>query len=83
METARSWTGQELHRLNDIIAEGERLFKERQPRLEARGVLAGGATSSWQIGRPQMIWLGNGEGSGGDAGRFVDNFGAFARALRG
>ena len=83
METVRSWTDKELRRLDDIIAEGERLFKERQPRLEARGVLAGGATSSWQIARPQMIWVGNGEGSEGDAGRFVDNFGAFAKALRG
>ncbi|CAN5888303.1 hypothetical protein BH18ACT11_BH18ACT11_10040 [soil metagenome] len=54
METVRSWTDRDLGKLDGIIAEGERRFKERQPRSraligEARGVLAGGATSSWQI----------------------------------
>ena len=88
METVRSWTDRYLLRLDEIIVEGERRFKERQPRsgaliAEARGVLAGGTTSSWQIARPQMIWVSHGEGSEGDAWRFVDNFGAFARALRG
>ena len=87
MEVVRSWTDGDLRRLDEIIVEGERRFKERQPRSraligEARGVLAGGATSSWQIARPQMIWVSHGEGSEGNAGRFVDDFGAFARALR-
>ncbi len=50
---------------------------------EARGVLAGGATSSWQIARPQMIWVSHGDGSEGGARRFVDDFGDLARALRG
>jgi len=54
METVRSWTAWELRRLDEIVAEGERRFKERQPRSrsligDAREVLAGGATSSWQI----------------------------------
>ncbi len=83
METVRSWTDRDLRRLDEIIVEGERRFKERKPRSVARGVLTGGATSSWQIGRPQMIWVGNGEGSEGDTGRFVENFGTFARTLRG
>src|SRR5215204_5745393 len=68
MEVVRSWTDRDLRRLDEIIVEGERRFKERQPRSgaligEARGVLAGGATSSWQIARPQMIWVSHGEGS--------------------
>ncbi len=83
METVRSWTDRDLRRLDEIIVEGERRFKERQPRSGARGVLAGGAPSSWQIARPQMIWVSHGAGSEGDVGRFVDKFGAFARALRG
>jgi glutamate-1-semialdehyde 2,1-aminomutase len=87
METVRGWTDRDLRRLDEIIVDGERRFKERQPRsgalvAEARAVLAGGAPSSWQITRPQMIWVSHGEGSEGDAGRFVDDFGAFARALR-
>src|SRR5215208_5012062 len=60
METVRSWTDRDLRRLDEIIVEGERRFKERQPRSgaligEARGVLAGGATSSWQIAHPQIV----------------------------
>ena len=54
MDTVRSWTDRHLGKLDGIIAEGERRFKEHQPRSraligEAQGVLAGGATSSWQI----------------------------------
>src|SRR5918994_136228 len=80
METARTWKERDLRRLDEIIAEGERRFKERQPRSrallkEARQVLAGGATSSWQIARPQMIWVSHGEGSkiyDADGGEYVD-----------
>src|SRR5918995_2094120 len=80
METVRSWAERDLRRLDEIIVEGERRFKERQPRSraligEARGVLAGGATSSWQIARPQMIWVSHGEGSriyDADGGEYVD-----------
>jgi glutamate-1-semialdehyde 2,1-aminomutase len=87
METVRSWTDRDLRRLDGIIVEGERRFKERQSRSEAlvaevRAVLGRGATSSWQIARPQMIWVSHGQGSEDTAGRFVDDFGAFARALR-
>src|SRR5919107_2995113 len=85
METVRSWTDRDLRRLDEIIVEGERRFKERQPRSraligEARGVLAGGATSSWQIARPQMIWVSHGEGSNiydADGGKYVDLHGGY------
>ncbi|HVD44487.1 MAG TPA: aspartate aminotransferase family protein [Rubrobacter sp.] len=85
METVRSWTERDLRRLDEIIVEGERRFKERQPRSgaligEAREVLAGGATSSWQIARPQMIWVSHGEGSriyDADGGEYVDLHGGY------
>jgi glutamate-1-semialdehyde 2,1-aminomutase len=85
METVRGWTDGDLRRLDEIIVEGERRFKERQPRSgalieEARGVLAGGATSSWQIARPQMIWVSYGEGSkiyDADGGEYVDLHGGY------
>jgi glutamate-1-semialdehyde 2,1-aminomutase len=85
METARTWKDQDLRRLDEIIAEGERRFKERQPRSRAlleraREVLAGGATSSWQIARPQMIWVSHGEGSkiyDADGGEYVDLHGGY------
>ena len=49
------------------IAEQERLFVERQPRSaamtdRASRALAGGVTSSWQITRPQAVWLSHGAG---------------------
>src|ERR671921_1748343 len=85
METARTWNEQDLRRLGEIIAEGERRFKERQPRSRAliegaREVLAGGATSSWQIARPQMVWVSHGEGSkifDADGGEYVDLHGGY------
>src|ERR671910_903599 len=85
METARTWKERDLRRLDEIIAEGERRFKERQPRSrallkEARQVLAGGATSSWQIARPQMIWVSHGEGSriyDADGVEYVDLHGGY------
>ena len=85
METARTWKERDLRRLDEIIAEGERRFKERQPRSrallkEARQVLAGGATSSWQIARPQMIWVSHGEGSkiyDADGSEYVDLHGGY------
>jgi glutamate-1-semialdehyde 2,1-aminomutase len=85
MRTVRTWNQQDLQRLDEIIAEGERLFKERQPRSrallkDAREVLAGGATSSWQIARPQMIWVSHGEGSkiyDADGGEYVDLHGGY------
>src|ERR687894_2421029 len=85
METVRGWTEEDLRRLDEIVVEGERRFKERQPRSraligEAGEVLAGGATSSWQIARPQMVWLSHGEGSrifDVDGGEYVDLHGGY------
>jgi glutamate-1-semialdehyde 2,1-aminomutase len=61
-------TERERGRLNELIEEQERIFIERQPGSteligRARASLAGGATSSWQIARPQMVWISRGEGS--------------------
>src|SRR5918998_1151161 len=85
MGTARTRNEQDLRRLDEVIVEGERRFKERQPRSRAllegaREVLAGGATSSWQIARPQMIWISHGEGSkiyDADGGEYVDLHGGY------
>lgn len=85
METVRSWIDRDLRKLGGIIVEGERQFKKRQPRSreligEGRRVLAGGATSSWQIARPQMIWVSHGEGSkiyDADGGEYVDLHGGY------
>lgn len=55
-------------RLDLLIGEQERIFVERQPTAVAwhkRSVrsLAGGVCSSWQISRPQPIWVSHGRGS--------------------
>ena len=52
-------------RLEAVVAEQERIFLDRQPRsrqLSERAVhaLAGGVTSSWQITRPQTVWISHG-----------------------
>src|SRR5258706_10403232 len=54
--------------LAEIISEQERIFIDRQPEsarlaAEAREALAGGVTSSWQISRPQPVWLSHAAGS--------------------
>ncbi|HEY1318972.1 MAG TPA: hypothetical protein VGF32_01945, partial [Streptosporangiaceae bacterium] len=54
--------------LRRVIAEQERIFKQRQPGSadlaeRARRALAGGVTSSWQITAPQPVWLSHGRGS--------------------
>ncbi|HEY2640770.1 MAG TPA: hypothetical protein VGI66_12930, partial [Streptosporangiaceae bacterium] len=51
-----------------IIEAQEEIFIRRQPesaRLAgvAGGSLAGGVVSSWQISRPQPVWLSHGQGS--------------------
>jgi glutamate-1-semialdehyde 2,1-aminomutase len=55
-------------RLDQLIATQERIFLERQPRSRAlleraRRSLAGGVTSSWQIARPQTVWIDRGAGA--------------------
>jgi glutamate-1-semialdehyde 2,1-aminomutase len=80
-----AWTEGDLRRIDVLIEEGERRFRERQPRstalaTEARSVLAGGATSSWQIAWPQPIWMSHGSGSkvfDVDGGAYVDLHGGY------
>jgi glutamate-1-semialdehyde 2,1-aminomutase len=72
-------------RLDELIAAQERRFLERQPRsrelLERAGrSLAGGVTSSWQISRPQAVWISHGHGSrvwDADGSEYVDLHGGY------
>ncbi len=54
--------------LDAFIEEQSEIFLRRQPRSAAliersQRVLAGGATSSWQIADPQAVWISHGQGS--------------------
>ena len=77
--------------LGRVIAEQERIFTERQPEsarmaARARGSLAGGVTSSWQITAPQPVWLSHGRGSkiyDVDGNEYVDLHGGYGAALAG
>ena len=77
--------------LDRIIAEQEAQFVERQSRsaaLSERALrsLAGGVTSSWQITRPQPIFLSHGLGSkiyDVDGIEFVDLHGGYGAGLAG
>jgi glutamate-1-semialdehyde 2,1-aminomutase len=77
--------------LQDIIAEQEKIFVERQPESarmagRARHCLAGGVTSSWQITVPQAVWLSHGRGSkiyDVDGNEYVDLHGGYGAALAG
>ena len=77
--------------LQDIIAEQEKIFVERQPEsarmaARARDILAGGVTSSWQITVPQPVWLSHGKGSkiyDVDGNEYVDLHGGYGAALAG
>jgi len=77
--------------LPGIIAEQEEIFIRRQPesrRMAARAgrALAGGVTSSWQITRPQPVWLSHGSGSkvyDVDGNEYVDLHGGYGAALAG
>jgi glutamate-1-semialdehyde 2,1-aminomutase len=78
-------------KLSGLIAEQEAIFIARQPesaRLAdtARGALAGGVTSSWQITAPQPVWLSHGQGSkvyDVDGHAYVDLHGGYGAALAG
>jgi glutamate-1-semialdehyde 2,1-aminomutase len=78
-------------KLADIIAEQEAIFVKRQPRSaalasRAKGVLAGGVTSNWQITQPQAIWLSHGAGGkvyDADGNEYVDLHGGYGAALAG
>src|SRR3954452_13758967 len=77
--------------LDAIIAEQEDLFLRRQPNsaaigARARTVLAGGATSNWQIAQPQAVWLTHGAGSkiyDVDGSEYVDLHGGYGVSLVG
>jgi glutamate-1-semialdehyde 2,1-aminomutase len=77
--------------LNEIIAAQEEIFLRRQPEsgrmaAEAGAVLAGGVTSSWQITRPQPVWLSYGQGSriyDMDGNEYVDLHGGYGAGLAG
>ena len=77
--------------IDEIIAVQEEIFCERQHesrRLAQRAdlALAGGVTSSWQITRPQPVWLSHGQGSkiyDVDGNEYVDLHGGYGAALAG
>src|SRR5260370_37799724 len=77
--------------LSGIIAQQEEIFARRQPesrRMADRAghALAGGVTSSWQITRPQPVWLSHGKGSkiyDVDGNEYVDLHGGYAAAVAG
>jgi len=91
MRTADELTSAEFTRLDDLIDEQERLFVERQPRSaetigRAGMSLAGGVTSSWQIARPQTVWISHGAGSKVydlDGNEYVDLHGGYGVMLVG
>jgi glutamate-1-semialdehyde 2,1-aminomutase len=78
-------------RLDPLIESEEARFVQRQPRshqlaARARRSLAGGVTSSWQITRPQPIFLSHGAGSkiyDVDGIEYVDLHGGYGAGLAG
>src|SRR3954470_22309864 len=77
--------------VQDLIVAEEEVFLARQPRSrelteQARDVLAGGATSSWQIAAPQAVWMSHGAGSkvyDVDGNDYVDMHGGYGVMLVG
>src|SRR6266700_5960961 len=77
--------------LSGIIAQQEEVFARRQPESRrmadlAGHALAGGVTSSWQITRPQPVWLSHGKGSkvyDVDGNEYVDLHGGYGVSLAG
>jgi glutamate-1-semialdehyde 2,1-aminomutase len=78
-------------RLDRLIEEQEAAFVARQPRSgamlpRAERSLAGGVTSSWQITRPQPVFLTHGAGSKVydlDGNEYVDLHGGYGAGLAG
>ena len=91
MALAARVTEADLTRLDRLIEEQEANFLRRQPRSaalaeRARRSLAGGVTSSWQISRPQPIWISHGAGSkvyDADGIEYVDLHGGYGVTLVG
>ena len=74
-----------------IIEAQEKIFVDRQPESArmaglAASTLAGGVVSSWQISRPQPVWLSHGKGSklyDVDGTEYVDLHGGYGVSLAG
>jgi glutamate-1-semialdehyde 2,1-aminomutase len=85
MKVAARVTERDLTRLDELIVQEEARLLARQPRSaqladRARRSLAGGVTSSWQISRPQPIWISHGKGSkiyDADGLEYVDLHGGY------
>jgi len=85
MALAAQVTQADLARLDQLIAEYEAIFLRGQRTSaalaeRARRSLAGGVTSSWQISRPQPIWISHGAGSkvyDADGIEYVDLHGGY------
>ncbi|HEX6222661.1 MAG TPA: aspartate aminotransferase family protein [Acidimicrobiia bacterium] len=77
--------------LDELIQKEEAAFVARSPRAaqyaaRANKVLPGGVTSSWQISRPQPIWIEEGRGSrvrDVDGNEFIDFHGGYGAMLAG
>ena len=80
-----------LDELDRLIAAEEQVFLARQPRSTelialAREHLAGGATSNWQIAKPQAVWMSHGCGSkiyDVDGTEYVDMHGGYGASIAG
>ncbi|HET7070005.1 MAG TPA: aminotransferase class III-fold pyridoxal phosphate-dependent enzyme [Nocardioides sp.] len=77
-------------RLDSLIKDETRTFLDRQRRSEAMSrrasVLAGGATSSWQVAEPHAVWLSHGNGSklyDVDGNEYSDFHGGYGVSLAG
>ena len=83
--------GQDEQRLAEMVAEQEQIFLDRQPKsreMLERGKrsLAGGVTSSWQIARPQAVFISHGQGSkmwDVDGTEYVDMHGGYGVSAAG
>jgi glutamate-1-semialdehyde 2,1-aminomutase len=90
-EAAVADRDRDLDRLDRLIEEREAAFLAGQRRsaellARARRTLAGGVTSTWQISRPQAIWLDRGKGSrvwDADGHEYVDLHGGYGVNLAG
>jgi glutamate-1-semialdehyde 2,1-aminomutase len=85
MAVARQSLDQDGARLEHLVDVEEAAFLRRQPRSadmarRASRSLAGGVTSTWQIARPQPVWLSHGAGSkvfDVDGNEYVDLHGGY------
>jgi glutamate-1-semialdehyde 2,1-aminomutase len=84
-------SAEQISLLDRLIEEEERTFLDRSPRAaeyaaRADTSLAGGVTSSWQISRPQPIWIEDGRGSklrDVDGNEYIDYHGGYGAMLAG